>query len=226
MSGELRNKNVAEPWMREANEKRFTDLPSWEHSLTNIDGSFLNFKKRIGNGDGKSKTYQCHIMVERKWINEELGFSQCDHLLKLHNSLIRPHTVRRRGERVLRNYGVTMFAGCLVRSYGVAVLRMDGETIDTSKTLIWERPVLRLIRTGSFKHRKQFGLVDTQIHEWFRFETSDPKVIWDILSMKLDPNNPNVLLNDRLHHRTGRRHVLTKKSELGFEFEESYTPKS
>jgi hypothetical protein len=220
-SGELRNKKVAEPWMIEVNDERNSLLPSSEVVCMNIDGSFLRYKTRIGNGYGLSREYQYQFLIERKWINEELDFKQLDQLYKLHAKMITPYQVIRKGERDLQNYGTSRHQGVNITNFGCVVLRMDGLTIKTSTRFIWERIALRSRRArGGCKYCHGFGNPETEPRNGIKFETTDQSVIWDLLNLKLNPDDPKTIWNDRLHHTKPLVINSRKRSELGFDYDE------
>lgn len=225
MPGELRNKKVAEPWMVEVNEKIKTILSSDSNSVMNVDGSFLQFRTRTGNGDCRSREYQVHMLVERKQIFsdgsiEDIGYSQMDQIYKLHAKCLQPYAVTIKGSRDLRNFGFCKFQGNTIRCYGFCVLYMNGSTIDSSDSFIWKRPALRKRKNNSR------GLTDVEPRDWLEFKTNDPKVIWEILRLERDPDNPSQAYIDRSHHKIGYERVKQETAELGFFFDYRYQPKS
>lgn len=232
MSGELRNKNVAEPWMVEVNNKMKDRLPSSQNSIMNIDGSFLQYRTRMGDGHSLSREYQVHILIERKQIFpdgsvEQIGPSQMDQLYKLHAKSLQPYAVIKSGCRDIRNFGSLKFQGNRIHTFGVAVLYMNRSTIDQSDSFIWKRPALRMRKNPSrvCVRCTRPGLCDVEPRDWVEFKTNDPNVIWEILAFVRDPNNPSEIYSDRSHHKINNVRVKEEVSELGMTFD-SYRHKN
>jgi hypothetical protein len=94
---------------------------------------------------------------------------------------------------------------------------MDGERVDESTRLQWQRVSLKLKRPS--RDRKLIN-PEVLVHEWKTFEI-DQSQYWGLLSFELDPDDPTSKIKfDRSHHKEHGEVIMEKIAPIGFKYTE------